>query len=56
MDPTPPAATIALIGDRDPAVAAHQAIPLALALARSMFRAPGLARAAARALLPGKRR
>jgi CTP synthase (UTP-ammonia lyase) len=34
MGPTPPAAAIALIGDRDPSVAAHQAIPLALALAR----------------------
>src|SRR5574339_320529 len=34
MSPTPPAAAIALIGDRDPSVAAHQAIPLALALAR----------------------
>jgi CTP synthase (UTP-ammonia lyase) len=34
MSPTPPA-RIALIGDRDPTVAAHQGIPLALALARS---------------------
>jgi CTP synthase (UTP-ammonia lyase) len=34
MSPTPPAAAIALIGDRDPSVAAHQAIPLALSLAR----------------------
>jgi CTP synthase (UTP-ammonia lyase) len=34
MSPTPPDVTIALIGDRDPSVAAHQAIPLALALAR----------------------
>lgn len=33
MSPTLPAATIALIGDRDPSAAAHQAIPLALALA-----------------------
>jgi hypothetical protein len=31
-------------------------LELALALARSMFRAPALARAAARALLPGKKR
>lgn len=38
MSPTPPAAAIALIGDRDPAVAAHQAIPLALALARDTAR------------------
>jgi len=34
MSPSSPAAAIALIGDRDPLAAAHQAIPLALTLAR----------------------